>query len=485
MEFVVEQKNENIMKKIFTSLFIAALALTAAVSCDKNNETSTEADGKELALTFTADGAALSRTELDATGKKANWVEGDAIQFAYYKNGTGWAAGWDHSNAEATIGTDGKASFKFTSWVNSTITSLDFWFIYPYAGQTGISSKVEDGVWSGFIVPAEQTPTLTSFDGKADILVGQHILYESTAATDFTIKFIRKSGFMKIKLAGISDALAAKEVKSVTVAAQEGAALAGTDICVKIDTTVDGTTADPYSIYTDTDSEPTNVLVADYSAKNITVADLQSSDENKGVWLSMLPSEIKSLKVTVVLKDDSTIEFAERATAGMEIAENEITPITLTFDDTKGDKATIETSVAYILTITSENGALAAAVTTEDGTAVETDAIETFGLATNIATGSEFYISTSNSTGYLRNTKPIGKYITKIAVTAKNSSNSYYYKLGTSTEVFTSNSGTNKNGDTETEFAKADGIQYFNISKTSTRNKTAYISKVVINYIGE
>ena len=199
----------------------------------------------------------------------------------------------------------------------------------------------------------------------------------------------------------------------------------------------------------------------------------------------MIPSEIKSLKVKVVLKDDSTIEFAERVTTGMEIVENEITPITLTFDEAKGDKATIETSVAYILTITSENGALAAAVTTEDGTAVETDAIEAFGLATNIANGSEFYISTSNSTGYLRNTKPIGKYITKIAVTAKNSSTSYYYKLGTSTEVFTANSGTNKNGDTEVECAKADGIQYFNISKTSTRNKTAYISKVVINYIGE
>ena len=470
------------MKKIFTSLFIAALALTTAVSCDKNNEAETAADGKELTIKFVADDdIALSRTELDATGKKAAWVEGDAIQFAYYKNGSGWSTGWDHTSATATIGSDGKASFKFSSWVSSSITSLDFWFIYPYSGQTGVSSKVEDGVWAGFIVPAEQTPTLTSFDGKADILVGQPVHYEGTADTDLTIKFIRKAGFIKLHFADIADALAAQEVKSVTVAAQEGALLAGESLCANIDKTIDGTTADPYSFSTNEDSKPTNVLIADYSAKKITVADLQTTETGKGVWLSMLPAEINSLKVTIELKNGAKIEFAERATAGMAVKENEITPITLAFDKAKGDKAASTSYVSQVLTITNTADGLTAKVADAEGNAVEIDAVEEYGLTTTLATGDSFWIASNNSAGYIRNTKPIGNYITKLTVNSALSGSYYRYKLDSA--AIESNSGTSASGlSFSTSCTSSDGFRYFNICKQA-QSKTAKINSIEIEYI--
>ena len=467
------------MKKIFTSLFIATLALATAVSCDKGNEAETTTEGKALTINFIADDdIALSRTELDATGKKAAWVEGDAIQLAYYKNGTGWSAGWDHSDSEATIDTDGKASFKFSTWVSSSITSLDFWFIYPYAGQSGVSSKVEDGVWAGFIVPSEQTPTLTSFDGKADILVGQPVHYESTADTEFTVKFIRKAGFLKLRFAGIAESLASQEVKSVTVAAQEGAVLAGENLCANIDKSVDGTTADPYSFSTNEDSKPTNVLVADYSAKNITVADLQTTEAGKGVWLSMLPAEISSLTVTIETKSGSKIEFAERATAGLAVKENEITPITLTFDSTKGDKATKTTLTALVLTITNTADGLAGAVTDAEGNPVEINAVEEYGLTTTLGTGTYFWISSSSSSAYIRNTKAIGDYITKLTIKGSGSNDGYKYTTGTA--AITSNSGSNSTGTTTKSFTAADGIKYFNVSKHNS--KTGKITSIVIEY---
>lgn len=465
------------MKKIFTSLFIAALALTTAVSCDKNNETATEADGRELAVKFVADDVALSRTELDATGKKANWVDGDLCQIIYYKdNGSSWGTGWSQTSANATV-TDGKATFSTSLW--GSYNSITFYFVYPRMAGSGASFVVDSstGTWDGFELPAEQTPTLTSFDGATDILVGQPVVYNSGNSLSFNVKFIRKSGLMRLHFAGIDDTIASQEVKSVTVAAQEGAVLAGESLSVNIDTTVDSTAADPYTITTTADSAPTNVLVADYSAQNITLADLQTTEANKGVWLSMLPSEINSLKVTIELKNGAKVEFAERATAGMAVKVNEITPITLTFDKAKGDKATSTTLATQVLTITNSDDGLTAAVADAEGNAIETDAVNEYGLTTSCKSGTYFAFSASSQ--YIRNANAIGDYITKITVTGQNASAGY--RLNTATTPFSSNSGTSYTGTTTKSFTATEGIKYFNISKHN--NKTGSVASITIEYI--
>lgn len=471
------------MKKIFASLFIAALALATAVSCDKGNETETTAEGKALTIKFIADDdIALSRTELDATGKKAAWVEGDKIAMPYYNTEK---STWSITSNPIELA-DGKASFEFKTYGPSSKADNNIFFVYPCLSSRNYGYE---GIFRPFNIAATQTPTLSSFDGTADILVGQPVAVKYTgtwsSGMTFSVKFIRKSALMRLHFAGL-DELASEEVKSVTVTAQEGAVLAGENFGVKADLAIDGQTADPYSIVSIKDDEfvsdttTANAITADYSAKNITVADLQTTETNKGVWLSMLPAEINSLKVTIELKNGAKVEFAERATAGMAVKENEITPITLTFDKAKGDKAVVKVLATQVLTITNTAEGLAATVADAEGNAIAIDAVEEYGLTTNLAAGDNFYISGSNSTAYIRNTKPIGDYITKLTVTSALSKSYYRYKLDT--VAITSNSGSNANGLSFTKSCtSSDGFRYFNICKQAASN-LAKIDSIVIEY---
>lgn len=475
------------MKKIFTSLFIATLALATAVSCDKGNETETATEGKALTIKFIADDdIALSRTELDATGKKAAWVEGDKIAMPYYNTEK---STWGITSNTIKLA-DGKASFEFKAYGLSSTYDTDIFFVYPY-----LSSKNygHEGIFRPFNIAATQTPTLTSFDGTADILVGKPLAVKYTGSWNsgmtFSVKFIRKSALMRLHFAGL-DALATDEVKSVTVTAQDGAILAGENFGVKADlAAIDGTTG-PYSIISIKDDEyvndttTTNEITADYSAKNITVADLQTTEAGKGVWLSMLPAEINSLKVTIELKNGAKVEFAERATAGMAVKENEITPITLTFDKAKGDKVVVKVLATQVLTITNTAKGLVATVADAEGNAIAIDAVKEYGLTTNLAAGDNFYISSSNSnsTKYIRCTKPIGDYITKLTITSTTSQSYYRYKLDTAA-IETTSSGTAANGTSVTKTCtSSDGFRYFNICKTSISKKSAQIGSIVIEY---
>lgn len=469
------------MKKIFTSLFIATLALATAVSCDKGNDTETATEGKALTINFIADDdIALSRTELDSTGKKAAWVEGDKIAMPYYNTEK---STWSIASNTIELA-DGKASFEFTTYGPSSKADNNIFFVYPCLSSRNYGYE---GIFRPFNIAATQTPTLTSFDGTADFLVGQPVAVKYTgtwsSGMTFSVKFIRKSALMRLHFAGL-DELVAEEVKSVTVTAQEGAVLAGDNFGVKADLAIDGQTADPYSIVSIKDDEyvsnttTANAITADYSAKNITVADLQTTEAGKGVWLSMLPAEINSLKVTIELKNGAKVEFAERATAGMAVKENEITPITLTFDKAKGDKASVKVLATQVLTITNTADGLAGAVTDAEGNPVEINAVEEYGLTTTLGTGTYFWISSSSSSAYIRNTKAIGDYITKLTIKGSGSNDGYKYTTGTA--AITSNSGSNSTGTTTKSFTAADGIKYFNVSKHNS--KTGKITSIVIEY---
>lgn len=470
------------MKRIFTLLSITVLALAGLAACGKA-EGESAIEGNKATIKFVADAdVAIARTELDATGKKAQWVDGDRVAMPYYNTEK---SSWSLTSNPVVLA-DGKASFEFSVYGASSTKDNTIFFIYP-CRQNG--NYVNDGVFAPLNVAATQTPTLTSFDGAADVLVGKPVSLPYTGTwskpMEVEAKFIRKAGFLRIHFAGIGASLAEQEVKTVTVAAQEGAKLAGENLGVKTDIAVDAETADPYSIIEVkgvfdnlNDSSTTNTLVADYSAKNITIADLQTTAAGEGVWLGALPAEISSLTVTIETKSGSKVLFAERATAGMAVKENEITPITLTFDAAKGDKATATILVNRVLTITNTADGLAAAVTDEEGNAVEMDAVSEYGLTTSLSTGTYFWFSSSSSSAYIRNTKAIGDYITKLTV--KGSSSSDGYRLNTNTTAITSTSGTNSTGTTTKTFTADNGIKYFNVSKHSS--KTGKVTSIVIEY---
>ncbi len=456
------------MKRVLTIISVAVLALTTAVSCSKNNAIDID---RSHTITFVADDeVAFSRTELDATGKKAQWVSGDKCHLAYHNDTTG---AWKQTSSTATL-TDGKATFSFTQW--GTTYPLTFYLVYPLLDQTGASTTVDDnGTWAGFKLPANQTPTLTSFDGQSDVLVSQPVACEAAQNLTLNTKFIRKSGLIRLHLAGLDEALASTKVNTVTVTAQEGALLAGEWISINLDTSA----ADPYSFAATSDTTPSNSIVADYSAQEVTVADLQTTDTNKGVWLSMLPAEITSLTVTVALDGGGSIVFAERNPTGMQISENNITPITLTFDKGKGDKATIKSAVKQTLTIKNSSSGLTASVTDADGNAVDIDAVSAYGLTTTAAANAS-YFNISTTSVYIRNTKAIGDYIGKLNINV--SSTSYPVRYSVATDAINSTgSGTNTSSATTTkEYTSDDGYKYFNICKHTA--KTGRVTGIVIEY---
>lgn len=469
------------MKRIFTLLSITVLALAGLAACDKA-ENESAIDGNKATIKFVADAeAALSRTEMDATGKKAQWVEGDRVAMPYYNTEK---SSWSITSNPVALA-DGKASFEFTVYGASTTQDNTIFFIYP-CRQNG--NYAVDGIFAPLNVAATQKPTLTSFDGAADVLVGKPVSLPYTgswsAAMVVEAKFIRKSGFLRLHFAGIDSSLAGQEVKTVTVAAQKGAKLAGENLGVKTDIAVDAETADPYSIVEVNgvfdnlnDSSTTDTLVADYSAQKITLADLQTTDAGKGVWLGALPAEIGSLTVTIETKSGSKVEFAERTTTGMAVKANEITPVTLTFDAAKGDKSSTKILTEQILTITNTADGLAAEVTDTEGKAIDIDAVSEYGLTSTLSADTYFWFSSSSSSKYIRNTKAIGDYITKITVTGSTSSDGY--RLNTGASAVTSG-GTNSTGTTTKTFTADNGIKYFNIGKHSS--KTGKVTSIVIEY---
>lgn len=474
------------MKRIFTLLSITVLALAGLAACNKA-ESESAIEGNKAVIKFVADAeVALSRTELDATGKKAQWVEGDRVAMPYYNTEK---SSWSMTSNPVVLA-DGKASFEFQVYGASTTQDNTIFFIYPCRDTKNYE---QDGIFAPLNVAATQAPTLTSFDGAADVLVGKPVSLPYTgswsAAMVVEAKFIRKSGFLRLHFAGIDSSFAEQEVKTVTVAAQEGAKLAGENLGVKTDIAVDAETADPYSIvelsgvfdYLN-DSSMTNTLVADYSAKNITIADLQTTAAGEGVWLGALPAEISSLTVTIETKSGSKVEFAECATAGMAVKANEITPITLTFDAAKGDKASTKILKKQILTITNTADGLAAEVTDEEGTAIDLDAVSEYGLTTNLSKGTTFSFTRSSSSAYIRNAKALGDYITKIVITSSSSSDGYRLNTNT-TAITTTGSGSNLTGNSTKTFTADDGITYFSVGKHATTAKTGSIKSIVIEYM--
>ena len=152
------------MKRKSTVLGLSlALALSGLWSCEKDTETSDVIDnGKKVTLTLKSDLGDATRTSIsydEASGKyKPAWEAGEHIGVFVSGNDN-----TDFENGEAGQTT------QFIGQVSLAAGTHKVYTYYPFDNTTNKSNTASD---TRITLPSVQNPTLSSFDGAADIMVG-------------------------------------------------------------------------------------------------------------------------------------------------------------------------------------------------------------------------------------------------------------------------------------------------------------------------
>ena len=171
------------MRKITSILIFAAAA--ALVSCNKEMNNPETPQGEGIKVSVIA-GNPETKTTLESNGKTVSWKSTDKVGFFNH------TAGVNVESSAASIDGEGKATFTATVPAAGT-----YYAYYPYQNETGDNAPTADGVVAR--IPNEQTPTPTSFDPKADLLLSS--AFSATGATDTPadIRFKRLGAFLKIQ----------------------------------------------------------------------------------------------------------------------------------------------------------------------------------------------------------------------------------------------------------------------------------------------
>ena len=176
------------MKKYFKSLFVIVATSAALLACNKETPIQVGDDSDALVeLTIIAhnpEAQPATKTEMDGT--TPYWSVGDAI---------GVSDG-SSSNNKFTANIEGAAAI--ASFKGSTTISGPLFAYYPYTSNgVGTIGEINGAKVD---LPANQNPTATSFDGKADVMVAKQftVAPENTVVED--LKFARLGAVVKIVL---------------------------------------------------------------------------------------------------------------------------------------------------------------------------------------------------------------------------------------------------------------------------------------------
>ena len=186
------------MKKfVFTLTAIAALLSSCVKSADEQIVI-------EKSATITVEAlSADSRTYFE--GEQILWAEkGEQLNIIYFANES-TTRRQSATHEEYTI-TDNCAEFTADISTTDGATKYTFGAFYPYAYKSTTSSV-------SLTVPQEQTPTESSYDPKADILVSENPVVTESVPNKISFKFARMVAFAKMTLVGIP---AGEKIQKVT-----------------------------------------------------------------------------------------------------------------------------------------------------------------------------------------------------------------------------------------------------------------------------
>ena len=215
------------MKKNILTMMLFAVAAIASVSCQKETQ---NAPAQPVTLTFTSANPE-TKTEWNEENQTIWWSDKDAIRVAL-KIGETWYA--DDSGAKLYQSTSLSAKsetgkFKLKYFDAEKITesgSYNFYALYP-DDAAGTNFDKSTSI-SEVTLPSVQTSSSITFDKSADILWGKAVNpYSALPAEEVPLLWDRLVAHALITLKGINGIVENETINSVTLTAQEGAALTG------------------------------------------------------------------------------------------------------------------------------------------------------------------------------------------------------------------------------------------------------------------
>lgn len=190
------------------ALSFAAIALLAG--CAK--EPVSENNGEEVVKVSIEAGSPSTKTYID--GEKIHWSpSGDQLNVVYRgydANGEKMSTRQSSTDADYTI-TDGKAAFTAGLSTIDGSKSYKFGAFYPYAYKYS-TNKIS------LSVPQTQSPTLTSFDPKADILVTSGYKESETLPSKLSFTLNRMVALAEMTLVGIGEG---EKISKIEITASE------------------------------------------------------------------------------------------------------------------------------------------------------------------------------------------------------------------------------------------------------------------------
>ena len=196
------------MKKlVYTLTAIAALLSSCVKSADEQIVV-------EKSSTVTIEAlAAESRTYIEGT--EIRWAErGEQLNIIYFADDS-TTRRQSATHEDYTL-TNNCAEFTADITTTDGATKYTFGAFYPYAYKSTLSSV-------SLTVPQEQTPTESSYDPKADILVSENPVVTESVPSKISFKFARMVAFAKMTLVGIPAGEKIEKVVFSSVAKPAGA----------------------------------------------------------------------------------------------------------------------------------------------------------------------------------------------------------------------------------------------------------------------
>lgn len=303
------------MKTLFKSLMFIAIAAMAFTSCSKNNGIESEgSEGPMVQLTLRAGNPEVaaavsdtgSRTEL--VGGSPYWSVDDKIGVS--TNGTSTNYMFTNTAEEAA---------KTTTFTGSTTVSSTIYTYYPYTSN-GIGNAGSN-VGAKIDLPINQNPTATSFDGKADLLVGKPLTLAAEGTTVADLQFARVGGIVKVVLKDNSTdkKLSGQHVNTLSITTDGTNYLAGR---VLLDV-VNGQLYEPYY-------DQSNQVKANYTTET-----QYEIDGTNATFLSVYPRTLESgSKLTIEASTEGySIKKEISLTSTLEILAGKITTLNITLTD--------------------------------------------------------------------------------------------------------------------------------------------------------
>ncbi len=199
-----------------TSKILIALTLVLGVltlsNCKKNEAEINPSNQIKLTINTSSVGFdADTKTLMDGVTPK--WVEGDKI---------GVVPNDISANAEftSTLSSD-KTTASFTGTTTLESGANTIYAYYPYSTLNGTENTK---ISTKLLLPTNQSPTLTSFDGAADIMVGKpySYTYSGSGSADISdFQFMRLMSVVKLVFKNSGTNISSEKVEKVTLIAGE------------------------------------------------------------------------------------------------------------------------------------------------------------------------------------------------------------------------------------------------------------------------